>query len=514
MKKHIIIAASICSFTIASAQQINSFDGVLFAQPNRNHSARFNALSGSMGAIGADYSTIHINPAGSALNVVSSFSVTGDLNYNKSNSNFLNVRTSNVKPESFSNTNLAGIFKFDSNKRANSLKRTVVGITYDNYSNLRNDFSFKGVNQRSIGNYFLDLANTGGPNGGAVPHDYVTVRNGENISSLYSDLNKSPFGFNAQQALLGYESHILDKSANGKGYQLNVPTGPYQQESSVIIRDFNSKFTANLAFDFNHKIYVGASLNFYSLDYLKSSEILEKNTNNVTTSGVYDILFANNNRTFGNGLSFQIGAIAKLNKSIRFGLSYESSTWYELQDEIEQSLKTNVYLNGSQVKRDVTPGVIVSYNPYKFKTPSTLTASFSYLFDNKGFINIDYSRKDFTAISYNDYSGGYSAVNSIYKDVLQASNQIRVGGEYRVGNWRLRAGYRFEQSPYKNGTTLSNLHGYSTGFGYAFSGSSIDFSFSQTKQSMEIPLISSGVQDFARINNRLNVFAVTYNIYL
>jgi long-subunit fatty acid transport protein len=60
---------------------------------------------------------------------------------------------------------------------------------------------------------------------------------------------------------------------------------------------------------------------------------------------------------------------------------------------------------------------------------------------------------------------------------LQASSTFKVGGEYRIQDLSLRAGYRYEQSPYKNETTIGNLDGYSAGLGYNFGNIKLDLAY-------------------------------------
>jgi long-subunit fatty acid transport protein len=48
--------------------------------------------------------------------------------------------------------------------------------------------------------------------------------------------------------------------------------------------------------------------------------------------------FDNDLYTYGTGFSFQVGAIAKVTNEMRVGLAYESSTWYNLSDELSQKL--------------------------------------------------------------------------------------------------------------------------------------------------------------------------------
>jgi long-subunit fatty acid transport protein len=56
----------------------------------------------------------------------------------------------------------------------------------------------------------------------------------------------------------------------------------------------------------------------------------------------------------------------------------------------------------------------------------------------------------------------------------------RIGAEYKIE--KLRAGYRIEQSPYKNKTTVGDLTGYSGGLGYNFGSTKIDSSYAYAKE--------------------------------
>jgi hypothetical protein len=49
---------------------------------------------------------------------------------------------------------------------------------------------------------------------------------------------------------------------------------------------------------------------------------------------------------------------------------------------------------------------------------------------------------------------------------LQNTGELRVGAEYKIERLSLRGGYRYEQSPYQDKTTIGDLTGYSGGLGY------------------------------------------------
>ena len=82
MKK--IVFLLITAFSIPlQAQDIS--DAVRFAQENLNGTARFRSMGGAFGALGGDFSSININPAGSVVFAnsqvgftVSNFSINND----------------------------------------------------------------------------------------------------------------------------------------------------------------------------------------------------------------------------------------------------------------------------------------------------------------------------------------------------------------------------------------------------------------------------------------------------
>ena len=62
-------------------------------------------------------------------------------------------------------------------------------------------------------------------------------------------------------------------------------------------------------------------------------------------------------------------------------------------------------------------------------------------------------------------------MNDEISSALDGVSTFRLGGEYRLGLVSLRGGYRFEQSPYVDETTVGDLNGYSAGLGFNFGGS-------------------------------------------
>jgi long-subunit fatty acid transport protein len=86
---------------------------------------------------------------------------------------------------------------------------------------------------------------------------------------------------------------------------------------------------------------------------------------------------------------------------------------------------------------------------------------------------------------------------------LGAMNSYRLGGEYRIEQVSLRAGYRFEESPYADSDFVGDLNGFSAGVGYNFGASRLDLAYSRTEQDVNSYLFDGGI-DSSVLINRIN----------
>jgi long-subunit fatty acid transport protein len=215
--------------------------------------------------------------------------------------------------------------------------------------------------------------------------------------------------------------------------------------------------------------------------------------------------------TYGTGFSFQLGAIAKVTNELRLGLAYESPTWYRLSDEFTQKLiGVSANTSGELAPDVVNPNVTNYYDPYKLQTPSKWTGSMAYVFGKKGLISIDYALKDYSNTKFKPENDTYfRGLNSNINSLLSSTNELHIGAEYKIEAWSLRGGYRYEQSPYKNKTTIGDLTGYSTGIGYNFGGTKLDLSYATFKRDTKQGFFDQGLTDGAAINTKNNTVTLT-----
>lgn len=492
MKKIFFLLITGLTVSISNSQEIS--DAMRYAQDNITGTARFRAMGGAFGALGGDFSALTVNPAGSAIFLNNQIGITFSNQNIKNNSNYFGTSTSD-KENSFILNQAGAVFVFKDRNPNSNWKKIAIGTTYENTGNFNNNVFSAGVNRfNSIDGYFLDFAN-GIPLNTLqnVPYDNMTYRE--------------------QQAHFGYEGYVINPvnplDEKNTQYETNVPAGGnYSQTNEIYTSGYNSKLGFNIATSYKDRIYFGANLNLHITDYRRSSSFFESNNNDLeATPTISNVRFNNNLYTYGNGFSFQLGTIAKVTDALRFGVAYESNTWYHLYDEISQSLYSTRQAAGQpEIYESVNPEIINVYDPYDLQTPGKFTFSGAYIFGKSGLISVDYSIKDYGNTKFKPTNdAGFRQLNSNMNDQLTTNSELRVGGEFKIKRLSLRGGYRFEGSPYKNGKTIGDLNSYSAGLGYNFGSTKFDLAYSYTERDSNQRFFEAGAFNGApNITSKLN----------
>lgn len=490
MKKLFLLFIGVLSMSTINAQNVN--DAIRYGDGEIQGTARYRALSGAFGALGGDISAISINPAGSAVFAKSYASITLGNTNTKNETSYFNGRNSSSNSD-FNIQQAGGVFVFQ-NSSGSSWKKISLAVAYDNTKNYENDWMANGTNTTSIDSYFLNNAQ-------GLRLDEISALAGESTGDAYSGIG-SAYGYQNQQAFLGYDSFILEPNTNddnNAGYTSNIADGTFNQEYSYAATGYNGKVAFNLGAQYGDNIYLGLNLNSHFLNYERTTFLYEQNNN--AGSIVNQVGFENNMLATGSGFSFQLGSIFKLTEEFRVGLTYSSPTWMTITEETTQYLETVRDEAGSNVLKVLDPRVVNVFEDYKIQSPGKIAGSLAYVFGTKGLISFDYSRKDYSNTKFKPTTDAYFRTqNAIIENELTAASTYRVGGEYKINRISLRGGYRFEESPYTNGNTVGDLNGYSLGLGYNFGNINLDLTFDQSQQDNNYQLYNSGLVDAAALD--------------
>lgn len=460
MKKFITLAALFAVTFTSYSQALGYQDlALLFSQDDANGTARFTSMAGAFGALGGDISAINVNPAGLAV---------------------------------FNNSAFSG-----------SLNTRNLDITSNYYGN--------AVNNQD---QFFNLSQ-----GGAVlvfdtayRSDWTKFAIGFNYR-LTKDFNNS-FNASGNSNIATFRDFPLDT---------NTPTIDYNvAEEQRFFNNYNGELSEfNIAFSSVHqnKLFLGASLNFYDLNFSQQATLVE--FNNDGNGNTLDANLYQENFTTATGVSLNAGFIYKANQNFRFGLSYQTPTWFT--EVLEESNivdndgfmgDTEIAVNNSNVIYDNTAGDNFLSNRfvYRLKTPSKLTASAALVFGKNGLLSVDYINRNYQNMRLSD--ADFSGENNFFQNELRNTHAFNVGSEWRFDRFSIRGGYRFEQSPDILAIETDNLEGYSFGGGYNFGNFKLDFAYANTNRTAPYNFYPGFNIDAANLNIDNRIFTATVTISL
>jgi hypothetical protein len=499
MKRYLtFIVLAICA--VSNAQNIN--EALRYSSENLQGTARFQAMGGAFGALGGDLSALNVNPAGSAVFSNSLFTVSGST-YNVKNQSSYFGSSRDTKSNTTDLNQIGGAFVFKNTDSNSDWKKFTLAFNYDVVTNFDNKYNVSGNSTQGVDGYFLNYAQ-------GTPFGSILLQDGEYLEEAYLDIGSTQ-GFRDQQTFLGYYGGIIDPTTqddNNTDYISNTTYNSVNQEFFRRTTGYNSKFTLNMGSQFKENIYMGGSLNFHNVLYTKYDQLTEDGYD--PSSQIQRTTFDNYLQTNGNGFSFSLGAIAKLNEIVRVGGSYQSPTWYRLEDEFSQRINSDL---ADDEINFIDFNIVNLFERYTVKTPSKLTGSIAVIFAKDGLLSFDYGYQDFSNAELRPTSDpSFQTVNNQISNTLGAVSTFRLGGEYRVKQISLRAGYRFEQSPYTNGNTIGDLNALSGGIGYNFGGSKLDFALSHSQQDLNEQLFDTGFTSPALINRTNTNATLSYTI--
>ncbi|WP_299187714.1 OmpP1/FadL family transporter [uncultured Aquimarina sp.] len=508
--KKIFLFISLFSLSFINAQDIT--DAVRYSQQEILGTARFRGMSGAFGALGGDLSALQINPAGSAVFLSSSGSITLSSSNIQNDTNYFDG-FSETSSSNFNFNQIGAVFVYNNQSESTILNKVSLGIAYDQTTDFAEELFAFGRSNNSIAEYFVGEAQ-------GVPFSIVGPTTGnESIQDVYIDLgeNSGNNGFRYQQAFLGNQSGIITADDPSDPDNVNYSSAVFTDINNPVNQDYyyestglNGKFTINGGAQINDRFYIGVNLNSHFINYDKVTRFDELNNN--AGSVVNEIVFTNRLSTIGAGFSAQVGGILKVSHMLRLGASLESPTWYYIEEETTQRVTTD----GVNGRINLDPNVINIFPEYQLRTPAKATGSIAVLFGKRGLISLDYSYKDYSSTEFDSDEGvNFSDINRQIENSLQGASTLRIGGELRNGNWSFRGGYSYEESPYENEFILGDRTGLSMGIGYNFGKVKFDVAYDYSEQErIEQFYPNTSFTNFATVENYRDNLTFTLSLNL
>ncbi len=398
-------------------------DALRFSGNELSGTARTMGMAGTSVALGGDFGTLTSNPAGIGMNQYSYFMLSPSLQIVSSSTNYLdNTTTANRSGFGFSNIGLI----VRSRTEGENLKSFNFAIGYNQLSNFSRKIHASGFNKYNSFSYFL-----------------ASAANGIN----YFDINQNDYYY----PYIAWYSLAIDTMPGQSSLYQGVAKNNVQQDIVQDIRGRVGEWTLAFAGNFSNRLFLGLGIGIRSLSYTYENAYLEEDIQNIhqtynPSNGEYDFQKLGFYETIygkGTGINASLGAIIHPTDYLRIGISLKSPTVTNVRETFQASIDPMQYDNGDSY----TKTTLQFSNSYRLINSYEARFGALILFEKTGILQFEAGIKDYTQTRFEargtSGSTAFSQLNREISDFLQFSYSLRGGGEIKLDNFYIRAGYAY-----------------------------------------------------------------------
>jgi hypothetical protein len=438
----------------ARAQGGYANDALLYMRQNPSGTARTLGLAGANVSLGADFGNLTSNPAGLGFFTKSEISLTPGVGFGTTNA----VQAGNVAA-------VGGNYPSMS-QTANSFHIASAGLVFanrrpdsDNTSDWRGGAFALGFTRLADFNQGVSYQNTTDDNHSFFQRLREPYNNGDYTSSGYQDNTDAIYNQENTRTYtdidgLAYGTGLTDQVKVGnpavKGdslFRIATPirNGAITQNETIQTKGSLSQFDLGYGGNYRDKLYIGGGVGIVSLNRTRNSTFSE------SSGGAQDFVSTDYLKTTGTGINARLGIIVKANDALRLGASVQTPTYIRLTEEYSTTLTANSKYAVTGVSSLATaPGTF----EYSVTTPFRANGGATLLLGKAGFITGDIEYVGYSNAKFNTTDGtsdqglndGNTNIANNYRSVVN----LRFGAEARLDVFRVRAGYAYYASPYKN----------------------------------------------------------------
>ena len=483
MKRIFYTVALVVLYVLGAQAQTTSYGGELIGAANMKHtdaallsqtensymSARVAGLGGAFTSLGADLSSMSINPAGLGMYRSSALAISMD---------FSTARTTNAyRPSGASDFN----FSFNQvglalnlYQGSGSLASFTFGFAYNKLADLDyvQNYNWSGDNV-TIAEFFAEQM-------WGVPESWLGT---DSDAFRNRDINVDEWG-----GVLAYQTYLIDPVVGEDDItSYTVPNIPLSMainpQMSTRSRGSVGEYTFSGGVNFANILYLGATIGIQdinqSLRYYYSEEYTPTSNSAAVLRGME---YMPSVSTYGSGINFKIGAILRPIPTLRLGVAYHTATSVDIIRDYQTAMSTG-FGNGDNYMAE---SLINSFS-LNYSSPNKLLLGASMQLGDRALLSFDYDMVWYDNISFHT---GYKDINAAMdKSVeldLGKSHNLRVGLEVRpLARLYMRGGYAFYGSPFNSevekyiedgdafyGNYKTHSDNYSLGLGWRFAGGS------------------------------------------
>ena len=401
--------------------------------------ARSAAMAGAFTSLGADLSSMSINPAGVGMYQSSDLGITLSVLNNKTsvvgNGAPIYMKERNQTPFKFNNVG----FAFGVWEGSGRLTNINLGISYNTVASYNSTATYEVHGQPiSIAdvliNQLYQMKDAG-----------ITQEMMNSSSDPFSnrDIYMSEWG-----SVLAYQTELVFGEEDGS-YSLHRSLSDFAKTNSQLTtrtRGGSGDFELSVGGNVSNILYFGASLGVRSVDYVENNYYEEAYTDNTVEYPIQFMMYDQNVKVSGSGFNGKFGITLRPVGGLRLGVAVHTPTYLSLSKYYSASMRANFKeINGVN---DVTKTTPANSYSYSYTTPARLLAGASYTFGQWGVFSADYECVWYNGMRLKAVSRD---VADNYKQQIKrhykAGHNVRVGLEIKPTSWlSLRGGFGLQGS--------------------------------------------------------------------
>jgi hypothetical protein len=451
----------------------NAEDAIRYSYTQMGGTALSMGMGGATGAVGGDFTSAAINPAGLGLYRQSEWGISVGLALAGSNSTYLGAQNDNQK----ANFNIPNLHLVVFTPNANRLKTkgwlgTTFSVGYTKLNNFAEAWKFRGDNAgNSIVNSFIE-------------------RSG----------NQNPEALDPFSTYLAYQTYLIDPDDSLGGYTSNNGplNGGINQLGICDRRGRAGETSISFAGNYSNRLYVGGAFLIRRVVFLQDYSYTEEDRAD-TLSTFDNMNYSINQEDRATSVGFRLGAIYRVNDYFRLGASALLPLEYRVRTESTYEM-TSALINGNN-----NYAVDHEYS-YRLRQSPRFTASGVFTYRKLGLISVDYEWVAYNRLRMVDDADSFEAANNDIREGLRNTGNLRIGAELRFNELYVRTGVQMLSTPFESDYFGKTRWNYSLGFGYRVREMYFDaaYVFATAKGPFQPYGLQNGSQPVAQITSRLN----------
>jgi len=428
-------------FIISNNLSAQGFDDIArYSQIGTSGTAYSSGMGGAIGALGADFSCVSVNPAGIGLYRKSEFAGSVAVFNNSTTATYYGVENRDRKFNfNIPNLNLVLHFPTANRLKTKGWMSTTLAFGFNRSNSFHQQTTMRGINtDGSIVNSFAAEA------GSSLPDKL-------NLNSPYS-------------ADLAWNTYLIDTLTNPNGTlgytSFSGPTnGGVTQRDGIESTGKFSQSSISFAANHSNRLYLGATIGIRRLVYEETRTYSETNeTDSIVNFN--SLQYTTNKTDKGTSLTFHLGAIYRVVDWLRLG----AAAAIPLDFNINRSYNAN--LSSSLSFGDYSLASPEALYDYKLRQPARFTGSAAFIIKKNGILSVDYETVNNSRNLLVSNEAIFDKINEQIPSRFSMSNNIRIGGEARFGDSYLRGGFQLIGSPLLNKTAINQMNNFSIGGGF------------------------------------------------